>query len=90
MTEQGETIFHVELQQDSDGQFFKIPPELAFSTGEVILQREGHRLIITPAIQTAPDKIASKNQRQTPCTADFKHEISILCMFHLRRQLSTP
>lgn len=64
MTEQGQTVFRVELQQDSDGQFFNIPPELAFSTDEVILQHEGNRLIITPASQTAPDNVTVNSAAQ--------------------------
>lgn len=64
MTEQGQTIFHVELQQDLGGQFVNIPAELAFSTDEVILQREGHRLIITPASQTAPDNVTVNSTTQ--------------------------
>lgn len=59
MTDPNQKIFRIELQRDSAGQFFNIPPEFEFSSNEVILQQEGKRLVIVPAAEVAPADLSA-------------------------------
>ena len=44
-------LVHIELLRDSEGQYFNIPPELEFLTDNVLVQRRGNQLILSPVLE---------------------------------------